>query len=96
MPSEQPPPVPIRPEYFGPHTYVEKFGMGVREALAQLELPPERPMTPEQREVFFEIDSGLAEGRYERDLGEGIVVTGPQEEVEGWHATPETPANYPQ
>jgi hypothetical protein len=79
-------------EYAEPHTYIERLGVGVDEVLERLAQPPEHELTAEEREAFFAIDGGLLQGRYDRDLGEG--VDGTSGEVEGWYREPPAPVNF--
>jgi hypothetical protein len=78
-------------EYAQPHTYVERLGVGVEDTLEALSRPPEHELSPEERDAFFAIDNGLLEGRYDRDLGEGIDGTA---EVEGWYRDTPAPINF--
>jgi hypothetical protein len=79
-------------EYAEPYTYVERLGVGIGQVLETLAAPPENPLSQQEREAFFAIDAGLLEGRYDRDLGEGI--DGAVGEVGDWYKSPEAPINF--
>jgi hypothetical protein len=76
-------------KYRRPHTYVERLGVNVGNFLEKLTEEPARPLTPEERETFDHLESGIVEGRYETESGETATA---DIEVGEWYKKSDTTA----